>query len=116
METVIEGVSFGSITINGRTYRSDVLVFPDGRVEDGWWRDNGHRLTEKDVRRLVADAPEVIVAGTGIYGRMRPEKGLAEHLSAAGIRFFHDWNKNAAPRFNELAASHRAAACFHLTC
>jgi hypothetical protein len=28
---------FGAIVINGKRYKSDVIVLP-GRVIDGWWR------------------------------------------------------------------------------
>ena len=34
----IESYSFGEVVIDGKRYRSDVIVFPD-RVKPNWWRE-----------------------------------------------------------------------------
>jgi hypothetical protein len=114
--TMIEGISFGSITIDGTTYTSDLIRFPDGRVVEPWWRSTGHRLTLDDITDLVAAAPEVIVAGCGVSGMMKPEPGLSDALAERGIAFYAAPNKEAAERFNRLCGVKKAAACFHLTC
>ncbi len=114
---MIEGCSFGSIVINGRRYTRDLIIYPDGRIEDGWWRRRGHRLTADDIRALTDSRPEVIVAGTGVFGRMKPDPGLAGRLEELGIAFVALANKKAMARFNaEHRAGRRVGACFHLTC
>jgi hypothetical protein len=38
---MIDKYSFGSITIDGRTYDTDVIIYPE-RIDDRWWRKEGH--------------------------------------------------------------------------
>jgi hypothetical protein len=113
---MIERVSFGSITIDGETYTSDLVRFPDGRVVEPWWRSAGHRLSLDDITELVAAAPEAIVAGCGVSGMMKPEPGLSAALAERGIAFYAAPNKEAAKLFNGLCEVKKTAACFHLTC
>jgi hypothetical protein len=113
---MIEDHDFGSITIQGQTYTTDVQVFPDGRVADGWWRKHGHRLTLRDLDALLASKPEVIVVGTGVHGRMLPEAGLEASLRSMGFELFIAPNAEAVRHFNRLAGEHPTAGCFHLTC
>jgi len=113
---VIERVSFGSLVLDGRTYASDLLIYPDGRVEEGWRRDRGHRLAMGDLAGLLGAGPVVIVAGTGVHGRMQPEPDLKVRLSERGIRFLAAPNERAMDLFNEWSKKGRVAGCFHLTC
>jgi hypothetical protein len=113
---VIENTSFGSIQIDGKTYTTDVLIYPDGRVVDGWWRRHGHRLTLDDLDNLLAADPESIVIGTGVYGRMQPEDGLEKALRKQGIELIIDATGDAIHRFNRLYGTRRVGGGFHLTC
>ena len=112
----IETSAFGLIVINGTQYTSDLMIFPDGQVKDGWWRKSSHSLTMDDIRELVQSEPEVIVVGTGVNGLMKPVAGLEEALSEKGIELVPLPNQEAIAFFNELASGKRLGACFHLTC
>jgi hypothetical protein len=114
---MIETCSFGSMIIDGRTYTSDLLIFPDGRVTDSWWRAQGHRFTCADLEGLVAARPELIVAGTGIYGRAKVDSDLSDHLASLEIELVAAWTKKACRFYNDaLQAGRKVAACFHVTC
>jgi hypothetical protein len=114
---MIEKISFGSMIIDGRTFTSDLMIFPDGTIKDHWWRSEGHRLTIEDMAALVNRKPGIVVVGTGIYGRMKPERRLKESLAEMGIEIVTAWTKAAAQQYNTLAGERReVAACFHLTC
>jgi hypothetical protein len=114
---MIESTAFGVMTIDGRTYTSDLIIFPDGSVKDGWWRKRGHTLCVDDILALVEPAPALIVAGTGTSGRMRPDDGLAAFLSERGIEFIARSNPRAMDIYNDRSAQGEAVgACFHLTC
>jgi hypothetical protein len=116
----IDKVEFGRITIDGKTFTTDVLVFPDGRVQDQWWRARGHVLTREDLAPLMRTQPQEIIVGTGAYGRMRPATGLATTLAAQGVRLTALPNAEARQRYNQLLGQRgrgpSLAACFHLTC
>lgn len=113
---MIESYSFGEIIIDGETFNSDIIIFPDGRIEDSWWRENGHSLSMKDIKELVESHPEIIIAGTGDSGCMLPEKDMEETLLKKGIEFKALCTKEACRIFNEICAQKRVGACFHLTC
>ncbi len=113
----IEKFAFGSITIDGKTYQSDLVIYPDGTIEEPWWRKTSHVLSKDDISTLIQKKPDVIIAGTGVNGLMKPEKGLAEYLTSQGIEFIAAPNDRAVEIFNRLFNSEkRVGACFHLTC
>jgi hypothetical protein len=114
---MIESSAFGRMTIDGRIYTSDLFIFPDGRVKDGWWRQRGHALIVDDILTLVDAASELIVAGTGTSGRMRPEADLSPFLREKGIKFIAEPTPRAVAIYNQrCAAGLSVGACFHLTC
>ena len=113
---MIDSSAFGSMTIDGRQYNTDLIIYPDGKVADGWWREAGHRLSIKDIEPLAAAGPEIIIAGTGVNGRMRPDPDLERFLALKGILFVAASNEEAARLYNQKADSHRTGACFHLYC
>lgn len=116
-DNMIEETTFGSMTIKGQVYTTDLMIFPDGSVKDRWWRADGHRLTLGDIAALVEQGPAMIIAGMGIYGRMQAEKGLKDVLAEKGIELTTAWTKAAAAQFNTvIRKQNNVAACFHLTC
>ena len=113
---MIDSNAFGQITIQGKHYTTDVQIFPDGKVRDGWWRKHGHRLALQDLEALLACKPAVLVVGTGVYGRVLPEKGLEDTLKQMGIDFIFAPNDQAVEHFNRLFSECPTAGGFHLTC
>jgi hypothetical protein len=113
---MINAFAFGSMVIDGRSYHSDLIVFPDGRVQDSWRRLQGHVLSQQDISALIASGSEIIIAGTGVNGRMRPEDALERYLSKKNIRFMAGPNAQAVDWFNDSYQERKVGACFHLTC
>ena len=52
----IEHYSFGNITIDGQTYTSDVIIYPE-RVDASWWRKEGHNLQIEDLAGVIKAEP-----------------------------------------------------------
>ncbi len=114
---MIEKCTWGAMIIHGHKYTSDLMIFPDGTIKDSWWRSRGHRLTRDDIGELLAAGPEIIVAGTGVYGLMKPEASLKQQLEQEGIELVCLKTKPAVEAFNQIVQSARkVAGCFHLTC
>ncbi len=113
---MIEKNEFGSIQVDGKRYTTDIIIYPDGRVADNWWRKHGHRLSLADIEDLIAAEPEMIVIGSGVYGRMLPDTGLEKALKKRGIALLMDATGDAVAQFNRLCAKHRVGGGFHLTC
>ena len=112
----IDSCSFGALIINGKTYPSDLIIFPDGEVVGPWRRNRGHQLSQEDITELIESSPEIIIAGTGVSGMVKPEKRLEKTLSNLGIQFIAAPNQEAIELFNHWASKKRVGACFHLTC
>ena len=113
---MIEDYSFGRIVINGKTYTSDVIVFPD-RVMSDWWRNEGHELCPSDLWEVVQAKPEVLVVGTGHSGLMRVLPETEKYLKAQGIKLVAERTAEACQTFNRLLRSgKKVVAALHLTC
>ena len=112
----IESCSFGTLVIDGKTYTDDLIILPDDKILKPWWRQQGHHLTMDDLRDLIESSPEVIVAGTGISGNMKPDHNLVKDLSRLAIELIAEPNNKALEIFNKMEPGKRVGACFHLTC
>ncbi len=114
---MIEDYSFGRMVINGTTYSTDLIIYPDGRIRKSWWRLEGHRLQLADLEKLLQAEPEIIVAGTGASGLMKPAAGLTALLGEQGIELICQPTATAYMTFNKLLEhKKKGAGCFHLTC
>jgi hypothetical protein len=112
----IDSCSFGSLVINGKTYRDDLIILPDGNILKPWWRKQGHQLTVDDLQELIDSSPEIIVVGTGVNGRVIPVKNLKADLAKMSIEFIAVPNEEAIKVFNQLVPEKRIGGGFHLTC
>ncbi|HBB66692.1 MAG TPA: hypothetical protein DCZ93_05215 [Elusimicrobia bacterium] len=115
MVSKIDSYAFGHIVINGSSYTSDVIVFSD-RVQDGWWREDGHRLEIADLREALSAKPEVLVVGCGCYGVMEVPAATADYVRARGIDLVTLNTGEAAELFNSLSGKKKVVAALHLTC
>lgn len=111
----IEHYSFGKITINGKTYTSDVIIYP-GRVDSSWWRKEGHYLQVVDLTDVINAKPEVLIIGTGYSGVMVVPKETISHLESKGIEVHVARSEKAVEMFNKLQKEKIAIAALHLTC
>jgi hypothetical protein len=111
----IDSYEFGSIVIDGRTYRRDLLIWP-GHLKADWWRLEGHLLQLADVAEALATEPQILVVGTGAYGNMAVDQELVSYLNGNGIELVARPTLEACGSINELAGKRRLAAALHLTC
>jgi len=66
----IEAYSFGKIVIDKEQFQSDVIIYPD-RVDDKWWRQEGHNLIISDLPFLPEHQPKILIIGQGKFGFMK---------------------------------------------
>lgn len=112
---LIDDYSFGRIVIGGKTYTSDVIVFPD-RVQGSWWRKEGHSLCLEDIDKVLQEKPEVLIVGTGSMGIMRVPGEVAEEIKQRGIELIIEKTASACQTFNQLIGKRLVVGAFHLTC
>ncbi|RLE12747.1 hypothetical protein DRJ04_05605 [Candidatus Aerophobetes bacterium] len=114
---MIERYTFGQITIRGKTYTSDVIIHPDERVDDNWWRKEGHLLLPEDLEEVVKEKPDILIVGTGNSGLMEVPASTKKWIESKGIKLIACPTKEACNIYNQLYKSgSRVTAAFHLTC
>jgi len=112
----ISDYEFGRIAIADQTYTSDVIIAPE-QVIDSWWRKEGHNLQIEDLDDIVNAKPDMLVIGTGYYGRMQVPAKTKLYLEEQGIKVLQARTKDAVAEFNQLQKEHaRIVAALHLTC
>ncbi len=114
--TQIDAYDFGRISVGGTTYVTDVIVTPDG-VRDGWRRRQGHQLHIEDLNSVLASSPEVLVVGTGCYGRMTVPEETRCYLKSKEVQLIAIPTSQAVDEFNRLQRDYAAVvAALHVTC
>ena len=107
---------FGKIAIENKTYTSDLIISPE-QVIDSWWRKQGHNLDVTDLDDIVKAKPDMLIIGTGYYGRMQVPDETRQYLQQQGIKVRLAKTGDAVAEFNALQKERaRIVAALHLTC
>lgn len=106
---------FGRITIEGKDYHADVIVYPD-RVDGTWRREEGHRLCLEDLKGVLGEEPDTLVVGTGYFGRMAIDPEVRKVLEKKGITLLAHTTGKAWTEFNRLKDTQKVVAALQLTC
>jgi len=112
---MIESYNFGKITINSKEYHSDLIIYMN-RIDDKWWRKEGHNLCIEDIKEILDNKPEVLIIGTGYYGLMKVPVELIKYLESKNIEVIIKKTKDASDEYNTLQQKKNVVAAFHLTC
>ncbi|MGC9398298.1 MAG: Mth938-like domain-containing protein [Anaerolineae bacterium] len=111
----INAYRFGHIEIDGQSYTSDVIIFPD-HVMSGWWRQEGHVLYPTDLESVFEADVEALIVGQGAYGRMRVTQATRRKVKSAGIDLIVQHTHDAVETYNAMREEKNVVAALHLTC
>jgi len=112
----IETYSYGRMTIGGKIYQKDLIIFPD-RIIPAWWRREGHCLNLEDLADVLKVNPELIIVGKGSSGFMKVPLAVKLALKEKGIEVIDKNTDRAAEVFNEQSQmGKKVVGVFHLTC
>jgi hypothetical protein len=111
----IDDYGFGRIVIEGNTYTSGVIVYPE-KVDPSWWRKEGHLLQKVDLHDVISAGPDVVVIGTGNWGVLKVPDSTISFLESKGIRVIVEKTAKAVEIFNEESKKAKTVGTFHLTC
>ena len=113
----IQSHQFGRMTISGRSFTSDLIILPTGKILDQWFRQSGHYLIYDDLKTLIQTRPDIIVIGTGVSGRMKIDPDLLSVLKERNIDVICHETKEAVNVYNnKIQTDTNLGAGFHLTC
>ncbi len=112
---IIDSYQFGLVSVSGKEYTSDVIIFPD-RVKNNWWKKRGHQLSVEDIAEVMIENPELLVVGTGASGLMKVLPEVHQTVQARGIKLIVEDTNQACNTYNQLCHSQRVVAVLHITC
>ena len=112
----IDSYSFGHMTVDGKEYDKDLIVF-GSKIKSKWWRNNGHILRTGDLQEVIKYKPELLIIGTGSSGRLQIDPSTKDILRQEGIKLIEKQTGKAAKLFNkEIQKGTKVVGAFHLTC
>lgn len=116
----IDKLSFGSIVIDGKKYRRDVLILADGTVKKrkgGFFMFGSHNIKKREIEELIQGKPELIVIGTGTDGVANVAADAESRAKEKNLSLLIQPSYDAVAKLNELTEQKkRVAALIHITC
>jgi hypothetical protein len=116
----IDEITFGSIIIEDKKYRHDVLIFTDGTVKKrkgGFLMFGSHKIKKGELGELSQGQPEIIIIGTGTDGSAHIATEAESWAKGENISLVVQPSYDAVARLNELVEQKKkVAALIHITC
>ncbi|MGP3667268.1 MAG: Mth938-like domain-containing protein [Candidatus Bathyarchaeota archaeon] len=116
----IDNLSFGSIVIDGKKYKHDVIIYPNGvvkRRKGGFLLFGRHTIKIDGIEELYNSNPEILIVGTGTSGKAKLSEESSNFLKNKGLEVFTASSYEAVKKFNELTGlGKKVGAIFHVTC
>lgn len=113
----IDSYKFGRIVIDGKEYSKDLIIFPN-RVNENWFRKEGHKLCLEDISEIFKNKGEnfTLIIGTGYNGLMQVPEEVINEIKARGVYVVIKTTNEAVKIFNEKVGKEKVIAALHLTC
>ena len=120
MEPSIGDTGFGWIEVNGTRYDHDIVIGLDGAIRKRKKKlskavyGTSHRLSLDEAHDLFCEGCEVLLIGSGQFGRAALSEEAAAFFAAHDVRVEVLPTPGAARRWNDLSG--RGVGLFHITC
>lgn len=116
----IERTTFGTITIDGKTYEHDVIIRLSGEVEkrkkklSKKYYGTSHVLSKDEAKFVFEKGCEQLILGAGQYGNVHLSPEAEAYFARKGCKVLLQPTPKAINTFNN---SHvRKIGLFHVTC
>ncbi len=116
----IDSTTFGTITIDGKTYEHDVVVRLSGQVVKRKKKlskklyGTSHVLSEDEARFLFERGCDQVVIGSGQFGNVHLSPEAEAYFERKGCEVLLKPTPEAIQMFNQSRA--RRIGLFHVTC
>ncbi|HBK04473.1 MAG TPA: hypothetical protein DDZ81_01280 [Acetobacteraceae bacterium] len=116
----IDDTTFGSITIDGKTYEHDVVIRLDGDVVKRKKKlskkryGTSHLVSEDEAKFVFEKGSKLLVLGAGQEGNMRLSPEAEAYLAKKGCEIVTQPTPRALTVFND--ARGKKIGLFHVTC
>ena len=116
----IDELTFGSIVVESKKYRRDVLIFADGTAKKrkgGFLMFGSHKIKKQELEELSQGQPETLIVGTGTNGAAHVAPEAESWAESKNLGLLIQPSYDAAAGLNELAEQKKkVAALIHITC
>ena len=122
MKPKIEAATFGSITIDGRKIRNDVILRLDGSVKKRKKKlskrlyGTSHTISLDEAKYVYQEGAERLIIGTGQYDSVRLSEGAQAYLEKHNCRTKLAATPDAIRLWNKAKGKGKVIGLFHVTC
>lgn len=116
----IDKFKFGSITIDGMTYTSDVIIRPDGEVKKRKKKlskaiyGTSHTISLEEAKHVFKKSAKTLVIGGGQFGRVKLSAEAADYFTKKECDVTLLSTPKAIQVWNDI--KEEAIGLFHITC
>jgi hypothetical protein len=120
MKPKVDKTKFGSITVAGEKYDSDILIRLDGKVTKRKKKlskevyGTSHRLSLAEAEFIYEEGAEQIIIGSGQSGMLELSDEAAEFFVQKKCKINLQITPEAIKSWNK--AKGKTIGCFHITC
>lgn len=116
----IDSFSFGSIVVDGKKYRRDLIFLPDGTIKrrkGGFWMFGDHNITKEEIEELFQSGAEVALIGIGTSSRALVSDEAKKYFEETNLDLSILPSTDAVGKWNQmLDQGKKVAALIHITC
>jgi len=109
----INSFRFGSLTIDRKKYKNDMVVHWDGEISP---RESSHSFSKAELIDLLLKGPEIIIIGTGTAGLVKIEKDAEKFARMKNIELIIKKTPEAIEEFNKISKEKKVIGVMHITC
>jgi hypothetical protein len=116
----IKGTTFGSITIDGKTYEHDIVIRLSGEVvkrkkkSSKKYYGTSHTLSKDEAKFVFEKGCELLILGSGQEGNVHLSPEAESYFAKKGCRVLLQRTPEAINLFNKSRA--KKVGLFHVTC
>jgi hypothetical protein len=120
MKPTIDGTTFGSISIDGRKIKNDVVLRLDGSVVKRKKKlskqvySTSHIVSKAEIKHVYDKGAELLIVGTGRFDSVRLSDEASAYLQKRKCRTELAPTRRAIRLWNE--AKGKVIGLFHVTC
>lgn len=111
--STIDSFKFERVVIQGKEYRSDILISPDENVSP-WDREVLHTIQSVDLDDILKHKPDLIIIGTGTIGNLKLAEDVKPYLGEKGIELIAHKSEKAIDTYRQLRNQERVLLLLHV--
>lgn len=116
----IDSFSFGSIVVDGKKYRKDLIFLPDDTVKQrkgGFLMFGSHDIKKQEIEELFQAGAEVALVGIGTSSKARVSDEGKNYAQEANLELSILPSHDVVEKWNQmLGQGKKVAALIHITC